>query len=169
LIAVELALNGDFEAVEIDARSFVDEIQRRCKQYEDTQRLESERLRLQFEALQASAESTALVAAEGALEIAKNNNVAFKVAQAGLDAVKTVKGAVYETLDSIVKAAGSLCVARMAKLNGTLTTRKKEQKLFRIDLEGTLLKKDSKLGLDFTPGETGAFLKNMASAAIKEI
>jgi hypothetical protein len=83
--------------------------------------------------------------------------------------VKTVKGAVYETLDSMVKAAGSLCVARMAKLNGTLTARKEEQKPFRIYLEGALLKTEFKLDLEYTPGETGAFLQNLASAAMKEV
>lgn len=169
LTAVELALKGEFEAAELEARSFVDEAQRRYKQYEDAQRLEAERLRLQLEALKTSAESSALVTAQGALEIAKNNSIAFKAAQAGLDVVKTVEGAVYETLDSMVKAAGSLCDIRVAKLNGTLTARKEEQKPFRIYLEGTLLKKEFKLDLDYTPGETGAFLKNMASAAIKEI
>lgn len=169
LSAAELALKGDFEAAERKAKAMVDNAQKLYDKYAESQRLEAEKLRLELQALKNSVASTAVTAAEGALEVAKNNNIAFEVAQKGLEAVKTIEGAIYVTLDEMLKATASICDIRVARLSGTFTAKKENQKPFKIYLEGTLVKKDFKLDLDYTPGETQAFLKSMASAAIAKL
>lgn len=169
LSVAELLLKGEFEQAEKESKVIVDNAQTLYNKYAESQRLEAEKLSLQLQALKNSAESTAVTAAEGVLELAKNNNIAFKAAQMGLEAVKTIEGAVYDTLDGMIQSVGSICDIRVARLSGTLTAKKQDQKSFKIYLEGTVLKNDFKLNLDYTPGETGAFLKSMTSAAIKEL
>jgi hypothetical protein len=144
----------------------VDKAQESYNTYKEAQRIEGEKLQIQLEQLKNSTQAAAVTTAEAALEVAKNNNIAFKAAQAGLDALDTINDAVYTTLDAAVQAAGTICDIRVARLTGTLTANKQEQKPFKIYLEGTLLKDELKLNLDFTPGETGKFLKDVSSEAL---
>jgi hypothetical protein len=71
-------------------------------------------------------EAAAVTTAEATLDIAKNNNISFKAAQAGLDAVDTINNAVYTMLDTMAEAAGAICDIRLAGLTGTLTAYKEE-------------------------------------------
>ena len=167
--AIELTLNGRFEEAERKAKSMVSEAQRLYEEYNSQQELESEKLKLQLSALKNSALSTAVTAAEGALELAKNNNIAFQAAQAGLDAVKGIEGAIYHTLDDLIRAAASLCDIRVAKLNGTITADTKDQKAFTIHLEGTLVKQEFNFDLSYTPGQTAEFLERLAKEAVGQL
>ncbi|KAF2131814.1 hypothetical protein P153DRAFT_395115 [Dothidotthia symphoricarpi CBS 119687] len=167
--AAESLLHGDYNRAVSQAKAVVVAAQKSHEDYLQTQSRDSKKLRLQLEALKNSTEGIAVTAAEGALEVAKNNNIAFKAAHDILSTVKAVEGAIYETLDATIQAAGSICDIRVAKLNGTLTADKQKQKPFNIHLEGTVLKKPLKIDVAYTPGETQAFLKNMAADAIKKI
>jgi hypothetical protein len=166
LSAAKSAIEGDFEKAKREAREVVDKAQESYNTYKEAQRIEGEKLQIQLEQLKNSTQAAAVTTAEAALEVAKNNNIAFKAAQAGLDALDTINDAVYTTLDAAVQAAGTICDIRVARLTGTLTANKQEQKPFKIYLEGTLLKDELKLNLDFTPGETGKFLKDVSSEAL---
>jgi hypothetical protein len=166
LSAAKSAIEGDFEKAKREAREVVDKAQESYNTYKEAQRIEGEKLQIQLEQLKNSTQAAAVTTAEAALEVAKNNNIAFKAAQAGLDALDTINDAVYTTLDAAVQAAGTICDIRVARLTGTLTANKQEQKPFKIYLEGTLLKDELKLNLDFTPGETSKFLKDVSSEAL---
>ena len=169
LEAVELTLKGDFEGAERQAKQMVTQAQKLYDDYRVQQDLESEKLRLQLIALKNSALSTAVTTAEGALELAKNNNVAFKVAQAGLDAVKVLEGAVYQTLSALIKAAANLCDIRVVKLDGTIKANAKDQKAFTIHMEGTLVGQDFNFDIHYTPGQTTDFLERLAKRAFEHL
>ncbi|KAL9608382.1 MAG: hypothetical protein Q9167_006779 [Letrouitia subvulpina] len=169
LEAVDLTLKGEFEGAERQAKEMVTQAQRLYDDYRVQQDLESEKLRLQMSALKNSALSTAVTTAEGALELAKNNNVAFKAAQAGLDAVKVLEGAVYQTLSALIKAAANLCDIRVVKLNGTIKANAKDQKAFIIHMEGTLVGQDFNFDVHYTPGQTTDFLERLAKRAFEHL
>ena len=167
--ALELTLNGEFEKAEQKARSMVDEAQRLYNDYETRQALESEKLQLQLQALKNSAVSTAVTAAERALEVAKNNNIAFKAAQAGLDAIKAVEDTLFHTLDSLIKAAASLCDIRVIKLKGTITANPKEQSAFIMHVEGALVGQNFNFDVEYVPGQTVEFLERLAVRAVNHL
>lgn len=169
LEVLELTLKGDFEGAERQAKEMVTQAQKIYDDYRVQQDLESEKLRLQLNALKNSALTTAVTTAEGALELAKNNNVAFKVAQAGLDAVKVLEGAVYQTLSALIKVAGDLCDIRVVKLNGTIKANAKDQKAFIIHMEGTLVGQDFDFDIYYTPGQTADFLESLAKRAFEHL
>lgn len=166
---LELTLKGEFEKAEQTASSMVSEAQKLYGDYRTQQDLETEKLQLQLKALKNSAASTAVTAAEGALEVAKNNNVAFKAAQAGLDAVKTVESAVYDTVDALIKAAADLCDIRVIMLSGTITANPEEQSAFMIHMEGTLVGQKFDFDVTYTPGQTTDFLERLAKRAMQHL
>ncbi|RYN72861.1 hypothetical protein AA0120_g12698 [Alternaria tenuissima] len=156
----------DFKKATREAKEVVDKAQEPYNTYKEAQRIEEGKLQIQLEQLKNNMEAAAVTTAEAALKVAKNNNTAFRAAQAGLDPLDKINDAVYTTLDAAVQAAGTICDIRVARLTGTLIANKQEQKPFEIYLEGTLLKDELKLNLDLTPGETGKFLKDVSSEAL---
>jgi hypothetical protein len=156
----------DFKKATREAKEVVDKAQEPYNTYKEAQRIEEGKLQIQLEQLKNNMEAAAVTTAEAALKVAKNNNTAFRAAQAGLDPLDKINDAVYTTLDAAVQAAGTICDIRVARLTGTLIANKQEQKQFEIYLEGTLLKDELKLNLDLTPGETGKFLKDVSSEAL---
>lgn len=80
LEAARLMLNGDYEGAERKAEKMVKQAQKLHDDYVAKQKVESEMLNLQLRQLKNSALNTAVVTAEGALELAKNNNIAFRAA-----------------------------------------------------------------------------------------
>ena len=166
---LESTVNGDFETAERKAKAMVSEAQKIYDDYRTQQDLESEKLKLQMSALKNSALSTAVTAAEGTLEFAKNNNIAFQAAQAGLDAVKIVEGVVYETLNSMIKAAANLCDVRVIRLNGTITADASKQQPFTIHLEGTLVGQEFNFDVYYTPGQTKEFLERLTKRAFEHL
>ncbi|KAL6712883.1 hypothetical protein ACLMJK_009595 [Lecanora helva] len=169
LKVLELSLKGEFERAEREAKEMVSQAQESYDKYRAQQELESEKLKLQLSALKNSTLSAAVTAAEGALEIAKNNNVAFKAAQAGLDAVKTLEGAIYQTLSALIKAAASLCDIRVVKLNGTIKANALDQKALIIHMEGTLVGQEFNFDLSYTPGQTTDFLERLAKRSFEHL
>ncbi|MCJ1264292.1 hypothetical protein MMC22_004163 [Lobaria immixta] len=169
LEALELTLAGDFEKAEREAKGMVGEAQKLYEDYSKQQDLESEKLGLQMNVLKNSALSTAVATAEGTLELVKNNNMAFKAAQAGLDAVKDVEDVVYHALDGLLKAAANLCDIRVIKLDGTITGNAADQKAFTIHMEGTLVGQEFNFDVYYTPGQTTDFLEQLAKRAVEHL
>ena len=169
LEALELTVKGDFEGAKRKAKEAVIQAQELYDNYQVQQKLGKEKLRLQLDALKNSTLSVAVTTAEGALELAKNNDLAFRTAQAGLDFVKDLEGTIYETLSGLIKVAAVLCDIRVVKLNGTITADAKYQKAFTIHMEGTLVGQDFKFDTEYTPGQTSEFLERLAKQAFKHL
>ncbi|PYI14935.1 hypothetical protein BO99DRAFT_436890 [Aspergillus violaceofuscus CBS 115571] len=160
------AAQGKFDEARRQAREMVDTAQKIHDEYVQKQEVESKKLRIQLQQLKNSSLSAGVSLAEGVLEAAKNNNAAFLAAQAGLDAVKVVEGAIYDTLRTMIEAAATLCDIRVVKLRGTITARPEEQSAFQIYLEGTLVGQDFEFDLVYYPGKTIEFLEGLAKEAM---
>lgn len=160
------AAQGKFDEARRQAREMVDTAQKIHDDYVEKQEKESKKLRIQLQQLKNSGLSAGVSLAEGVLEAAKNNNAAFLAAQAGLDAVKVVEGAIYDTLRTMIEAAATLCDIRVVRLRGTITARPEEQSAFQIYLEGTLVGQDFKFDLVYYPGKTIEFLEGLAKEAM---
>ncbi|RAH68427.1 ATP-binding protein [Aspergillus aculeatinus CBS 121060] len=160
------AAQGKFDEARRQAREMVDTAQKIHDDYVEKQEKESKKLRIQLQQLKNSGLSAGVSLAEGVLEAAKNNNAAFLAAQAGLDAVKVVEGAIYDTLRTMIEAAATLCDIRVVRLRGTITAKPEEQSAFQIYLEGTLVGQDFKFDLVYYPGKTIEFLEGLAKEAM---
>lgn len=165
--ALELTLNGEFEKAEQTANSLIIEAEKLYDDYSLRQDHETEKLEVQLQALKNSAASSAVIASEAALEAAKNNDIAFRAAQAGLETVKTLEGAVYDSIGGLIKAAASLCDIRVIRLKGAISSNQEKQSAFTIYMEATLVGEDFKFDEYYTPGQTADFLERLAKKSLE--
>ena len=115
-------IEGDFEKAKAITRQTVDNAQAEYNNFVERQDNDIKTLSLQLKKLGNSTKKALVTAAHGAVEVARNNNLAFMAAQAALDGVDKVENAVYHTLNDFVTAAiGELCDITEITLDGKIT------------------------------------------------